>query len=450
MERKNAKGYQNMKKVASMLTVILVLVITVTTASAGWVESNGRWWYEYNDGTWPASRWMTENGVKYYFDSAGWMVTGWKYINNAWYYFDKSGAMRTGWIKDGDWYLLDKNGIMLTGWQLVDGKWYYMNSSGAMKTGWLRQGGTYYYLTSSGAMATGWQLIGGKWYYFEGSGAMKTGWIQSSGSWYFLNSNGAMATGWVRDGGKRYYMTPNGNMVTGWKEIGGTWYYFDGSGAMASGWVKISGVWHLFEDNGEFVKTGPLIGSNTNVDLTEQKGINNDFIAWIKIPGTNIDYPVVHSDNVEWYLTHTFTGQQSKLGTLFSLGKCKWRNPSQNIVIYGHHVEGEGYKMFKELLKYKDYSFFKAHPTIYMDSMYQNARYKIFAVFDMTEGDLDPAKTSFGSDREFMSFVNYAKSRSFYSTGVEVTEKDKIVTLVTCDRYFKLGVGRLIVMAVQE
>ena len=71
-------------------------------------------------------------------------------------------------------------------------------------------------------------------------------------------------------------------------------------------------------------------------------------------------------------------------------------------------------------------------------------------MFDMIEGTIDPSKTSFGSDNEFMEFVNFAKSHSKYDTGVSVGKNDTIITLVTCDRYFKLGVGRLIVMAVRE
>ena len=194
----------------------------------------------------------------------------------------------------------------------------------------------------------------------------------------------------------------------------------------------------------------PRIGGYTQINLTECKAKNSEFIAWLKIPGTNIDYPVVHSNNTDYYLTHTFEGKQSDLGTLFSLGKANWKAPSKNIVIYGHHVEGSGDKMFKALLKYKNASYYKDHSVVYLDSMYADGYYQIFAVFNETEGDIDPSCSSFASNSEFLDFVYAAKDLSFYDTGVVLNEEDHIVTFVTCDRYFKRGVGRLVVMAVRK
>lgn len=72
----------------------------------------------------------------------------------------------------------------------------------------------------------------------------------------------------------------------------------------------------------------------TGVDLAACKAANDDFIAWLIIPGTKINYPVVLTDNVDYYLTHTFTGKQSKIGTLFSLGRTDYETPGQNIAVY--------------------------------------------------------------------------------------------------------------------
>ena len=194
----------------------------------------------------------------------------------------------------------------------------------------------------------------------------------------------------------------------------------------------------------------PRIGRYTEVDLTECKKINDDFIAWIKVPNTNIDYPIVQSNDTDYYLEHTFEGNQSKLGTLLSLGKTNWKRPSQNIVIYGHHVEGSGDKMFKALLKYKDSDYYPDHSVIYLDSIYMDGKYKIFSVFDIHEGDIDPSVSNFASGEEFLDFVYAAKDLSLYDTNVVLNEEDQIITLVTCDRYFQRGIGRLVVMAVKE
>lgn len=77
-----------------------------------WIQSNGRWWFKHNDGSYTSN--------------------GWEKINRTWYRFDNSGWMQTGWVKDGSWYYLDDSGAMKTGWMKVSGKWYYAYSSGAL------------------------------------------------------------------------------------------------------------------------------------------------------------------------------------------------------------------------------------------------------------------------------------------------------------------------------
>ena len=194
------------------------------------------------------------------------------------------------------------------------------------------------------------------------------------------------------------------------------------------------------------------IGAYTGVDLTAAQAKNSDFVAWLKIPGTNVDYPVVLSDNTAYYLTHSFTGKQSKLGTLFSLKKTDYETPGQNIAIYGHHITNtsSGELMFRPLLSYKQRSFYEKHSTVYLDSLYHSAAYKIFAVVNLVKGEWDPSTASFASYADFLAFVRQAQARSLYDTGVEVTAYDHILTLITCDRSYAAADGRLIVLAVEQ
>ena len=177
--------------------------------NAGWVASNGRWWYRNADGSYPANCWQKIDGSWYHFDAQGWMQTGWLKDGGTWYYLNPSGAMATGWINlGGTWYYLSGSGAMVTGWQNIHGAWYYFDGSGAMQTGWINLGGTWYYLSGSGAMVTGWQKIDGSWYYFDGSGAMYANrWCGD----YYLGSSGAMLTNaWTPDG---YYVGSDGRWI---------------------------------------------------------------------------------------------------------------------------------------------------------------------------------------------------------------------------------------------
>lgn len=191
--------------------------------------------------------------------------------------------------------------------------------------------------------------------------------------------------------------------------------------------------------------------SSAYVDLAACKATNSDFIAWLHIPGTKIDYPVVLTDDVEYYLTHTFAGKESSIGTLFSLGRTDYRTPSRNIAIFGHHMRrSRSQTMFQPLHNYKDSSFYQKHSAITLDSLYRSTTYTIFAVLNMCESDWDASTADFSTDEAFLAFVERAKALAFYETGVSVDPDDHILTLITCDRDYHSTEGRLIVMAVQQ
>ena len=203
----------------------------------------------------------------------------------------------------------------------------------------------------------------------------------------------------------------------------------------------------------ETTTTSPhQIGLYTGIDLTAAKAKNSDFIAWLMIPGTKVDYPVVLTDNMDYYLTHGFTGKTSKLGTLFSLGKTDYKTPGINIAIYGHHITdtSSGQKMFRPLLSYKQKNFWENHQMIYLDSLYHCGKYRIFAVINMVNDEWDPSTATFADADELMDFIRLAQSCALYETGVEVTMTDWIITLITCDRSFAAKEGRLVVMAVEQ
>ena len=188
---------------------------------------------------------------------------------------------------------------------------------------------------------------------------------------------------------------------------------------------------------------------DSGIDLEACLAQNKAFVAWLSIPGTVISYPVVRSDDSAYYLGHLFNGKKSKLGCLFSLKSSDYRQPSQNIAIYGHHLSHSD-AMFSTLIDYKQEAYCTEHSVITLDSIYGKRSYRVFAVLNMKVSDWDPAAASFGSSKAFSDFINRAKRKALYSTGVEVKEDDHILTLITCDRSYGGASGRLIVMAVQE
>lgn len=192
------------------------------------------------------------------------------------------------------------------------------------------------------------------------------------------------------------------------------------------------------------------VGEQAMVDLSAYLAQNPDFVAWLRIPGTNVDYPVVQTDNPDYYLNHTFSGKSSVVGTLFSLADADYAAPGRNIAIYGHHLRSSGEKMFTSLMRYKNPEFYEDNQTIVLDSLYRHSEYTIFAVMNMKVGDWEPSRTTFSGDAAFMAFVNRAKLESLYDTGVEVGADDHILTLITCDRSYAGKEGRLVILAVER
>ena len=194
----------------------------------------------------------------------------------------------------------------------------------------------------------------------------------------------------------------------------------------------------------------PEIDIGTGADLAACLAQNDDFIAWIKILGTNVDYPVVWTDDAEHYLHHTFTGKPGAAGTLFSLMKTDYSIPSRNIAIYGHHLKSTGEKMFTSLMRYKDADFYAGHETVLLDTLYESGAYRIFAVLNFHSSEWDASQADFESDAAFLDFIQYARRNALYDTGVTVGAEDSILTLITCDRSYGGRSGRLAVMAVLE
>ena len=189
----------------------------------------------------------------------------------------------------------------------------------------------------------------------------------------------------------------------------------------------------------------------SGVNLAKLQSQNAEFIAWLQIPGTSVNYPVVQTSDTAFYLTHNFKRQKAKAGTLFSLPSTDYRTPGKNIVIYGHHLSHRPNAMFSPLLNYKQAGYGRKHSKVLLDSIFRSNTYRVFAVVNWDiDGDWMPMQTSFGSTEEFTAFVQEAQRRSLYDTGVSVPENAEILTLITCDRSFGGVNGRLAVIAIKE
>ena len=172
---------------------------------------------------------------------------------------------------------------------------------------------------------------------------------------------------------------------------------------------------------------------------------NNDFVGWIQIDGTNINYPVMQTpDNPDYYLKHSFENTWSDYGVLYLDEACVI-GQSNNLVIYGHHMSNGS--MFCDLELYSDPAFCMDHPVIRFDTLSSFGEYEVIAVFRYNTN-----QETFRYDREvnmdegrFSWFIEQVHARELFSTGKDASFGDQLLTLSTCEYTYKNG--RLVVVA---
>ena len=176
--------------------------------------------------------------------------------------------------------------------------------------------------------------------------------------------------------------------------------------------------------------------------------LNNDLIGWIRVDGTNINYPVVQTpDSKNYYLKRNFDGAYSIHGTIYAQEECDVFAPSDNVTLYGHRMN-DG-TMFAGLLSYKKQAFWEQNRYISFDTLQEQHTYEIFAVVVIREIDGHPFQyhrfVDAKNQAEFDEFISNCKKYDLYDTGITPQYGDKILTLSTCERY--VANGRVAVFA---
>ena len=170
------------------------------------------------------------------------------------------------------------------------------------------------------------------------------------------------------------------------------------------------------------------------IDFAALRERNPDVYAWITIPGTVIDYPILQSasDNT-YYLTHTIDGAESPEGSIYTETYNSRDFEDPNTVIYGHDMANGS--MFQNLLNYQDRSFFDANREVLIYTPDAIRRYRIFAAYLYDDRHLMQSFNFEDKDvyRQYLESVfSIREMGACIDTDQEVTADDKIITLSTC------------------
>jgi sortase B len=179
--------------------------------------------------------------------------------------------------------------------------------------------------------------------------------------------------------------------------------------------------------------------------------MNQDMYGWISIEGLPFSYPVMLTpEDEEYYLRRGFDGAYARSGVPFIDTDCF--EGCGNYVIYGHNMTNG--TMFAQLFAYEDEAFWKEHPVIRFDTLYEMGEYEVIAVFysrvfykyesnkfrfyeytDLTDPD------------RFSEYVGEVLDLSLYDTGVDARYGDELITLITCSYEHRIENERFVVVA---
>uniref|UniRef100_UPI004057025E class B sortase n=1 Tax=Agathobacter sp. TaxID=2021311 RepID=UPI004057025E len=161
---------------------------------------------------------------------------------------------------------------------------------------------------------------------------------------------------------------------------------------------------------------------------------NEDIYAWIYIPGTNVDYPILqHPTDDAYYLEYNLDGSKGYPGCIYTEGINSKDFSDYNTLIYGHNMKNG--TMFADLHNFKDETFFKEHRYMFVYLPDEILVYDIFAAYKFTDAHIwytyDCASAEGFGEYIDMVYGEYGNAGNFRED-VTVTNEDRIITLSTC------------------
>lgn len=167
-----------------------------------------------------------------------------------------------------------------------------------------------------------------------------------------------------------------------------------------------------------------------NVNFTDLKKINSDVRGWIKVNGTNINYPFVQTTNNSYYLNHSFNKSANNAGWVFLDYRNNGTN-NRNTIIYAHGRTDK--TMFGSLKNILTSGWLNNNNNyiVKISAENENTLWQVFSIYHIPTTN-DYLQTEFQSDESFLKFANILKERSSYNFDTTISKTDNILTLSTC------------------
>ena len=167
------------------------------------------------------------------------------------------------------------------------------------------------------------------------------------------------------------------------------------------------------------------------INVEKIKGENKDCVGYLEVPETSISYPIMQTkDNPDFYLKHDFNRNYRFYGTPYLSAYCDLKK-SDNLIIYGHNINGG--KMFGELEQYKDKNFFNRHRKIYFTTD-RRREYEVFAVMSVNVRKFEYWKFVMArNEKDYDDFVEKVLEHSTWNIRKKPEYGKQMLMLSTCD-----------------
>lgn len=176
----------------------------------------------------------------------------------------------------------------------------------------------------------------------------------------------------------------------------------------------------------------------STIDFDQIKMVNPDIYAWITVPGTNVDHPVLTNEEDNYYLMRNLDLSEGYPGCLYT-NKVNSTNFSDYItVIYGHNLTRN--RMFGSLHNYEDETFFEENREFTVYTEENEFRYEVIAAVYYNDVSIPyyyDVNSFQGMNELWQSLqdkCDFETEPSYLLEGIELTEEDRLLVLSTCIR----------------
>lgn len=179
------------------------------------------------------------------------------------------------------------------------------------------------------------------------------------------------------------------------------------------------------------------------INFEELLAVNPDTVGWIRIPGTEIDYPIVQTDNNDTYLHTDFYGRESVEGAIYLDYESQKDMIGKNTILYGHNMKNGS--MFRDLVRYKDEGYLKEHQYFTIYTPERMIQLKAVACY-YAKSEPVVRTTRFRTDKSFQAFVQAMLEPCGFA---EIPEQpvEALYTFVTCS--YEVEDARTLLYAVE-